>query len=141
MMQTTCLPPDAGLTQLRQELRQPVNLVKKDSKQLLEAVVEGAAAETFRHCLSEIHRAALELHTLLDEPFVSRENDGAAVPQQNYHAQFRHDLLNPVNVIRGYCEFLQEEVSLAQPQEMARGLQRIQTVAEECLMLLRKKDT
>ena len=140
MISTTCSSNNPWLTQLQQELRVPISLVTKDSEKLLQSVAVAAEAELFRHCLSEIHRAALELHKLLYNPFVSRENVGAEVPQQNFHAQLRHDLLNPVNVIRGYCEFLQEDVSLTQQTDVARGLQRIQTVAEECLVLLRKKE-
>jgi DNA-binding response OmpR family regulator len=118
---------------LRHELRTPMNHIIGYSEMLLEEAEE-LKWENFVPDLERIHTAGNKLLNLINDILDPAKTE---INTANL-AMLRHDLLNPLNLIMGYSEMLQEEANDNHQEEVLPDLQRIHTAARNLLDLIRE---
>jgi len=117
---------------LRHELRTPMNHIIGYSEMLLEEAEE-LKWENFVPDLQRIHTAGNKLLNLINDILDPTKTE---ISTANL-GMLRHDLLNPLNLIMGYSEMLQEEASDNGQEEVLPDLQRIHTASRNLLELIR----
>ncbi len=118
---------------LRHELRTPMNHIIGYSEMLLEEAEE-LKWENFVPDLERIHAAGTKLLNLINDILDPAKTE---INTANL-GMLRHDLLNPLNLIMGYSEMLQEEASENSQEEVLPDLQRIHTAARNLLDIIRE---
>lgn len=136
-------PPDpervkrAALGHLRHELKTPINGILGYSEMMLEDLAEegGEGVEEIQGDLEKIRLAGRRLLALIDEILSPGQHGDDDRDLDDYGAQIRADLRNPVNAVVGYAELLKETAEESGRSHLVPDLDRIETSARRLLEL------
>lgn len=125
------LPRRALFVTLQHELRSPIlNIIGYAQ------VLRDESASEYDNDLAEILKASNGLLGLVDYFLENPTEIGSNVSPEyrlDPFAKFRHDLRSPVNIIRGYVEFLLEVAGTRADTRVERDLRRIYRLTESML--------
>lgn len=126
----------AFLAHKRHELRTPLNAILGYCEMLLEDV-ELEDAHDLKRDLSRMYRGGRQLlkliNDILDPAKIAAD---AEVDIQAYADNIHFQLRNPLNVVMGYCEILQERCTAVGASEIIDDLQRIDAASQRLLELI-----
>ncbi|HSS66772.1 MAG TPA: response regulator, partial [Gammaproteobacteria bacterium] len=128
------LPRRALFVTLQHELRSPVLNIIGYTR-----VLRDESASEYENDLGEILKASYGLLELVDY-FLENpaEIESKTAPEDGVDtlARFRHDLCGPVNIIRGYAEFLLEVAGTRADTRVERDLRRIYRLTDNMLSIV-----
>lgn len=126
----------AFLAHKRHELRTPLNAILGYCEMLLEDVEE-ADPHNLQHELRRMNRAGRELLKLINDILnPSKIAADAEMDVQAYANTIHFQLRNPLNVVMGYGEILQERCTAVGATDIVADLQRIDHACERLLELI-----
>ncbi len=128
------LPRRALFVTLQHELRSPVLNIIGYTR-----VLRDESANEYENDLAEILKASYGLLDLVDyflENPGEIESDDAPEDGLDSLSRFRHDLRGPVNIIRGYVEFLLEVAGTRADTRVERDLRRIYRLTDNMLSVV-----
>ncbi len=121
--------PTLDLSQVRHDLRSPINQIIGYCELLLE---EEQLPPVFLADLQRIRLGGQQLLVVISEYF----DEAKFEDRRRNLPQLYHDLRTPVNHIIGYCEMLQEQCVELDRRQNLQDLQRIHSAAHAWLVLM-----
>jgi MinD-like ATPase involved in chromosome partitioning or flagellar assembly/DNA-binding response OmpR family regulator len=132
------------LSNLRHDLRTPINAIIGYSEMLIEDLTEDVQAEEARSAsglcsdIEKIHQAGNELLELVNENLHQAKIEAGQldIALEDFGARLRHNLLTPINAIIGYSEMLLEDAPALGFEAIIPDVQKIHVAAERFLALI-----
>lgn len=120
----------AVLATVRQELGAPITVIIGYAEMLLEDAAARPELAEFAADLQRVLAAGRQLTAFVDRLVENVQHDGEAMTEDAFRAWLRHDLLTPVNAVRGYAELMLESAEDRRVASFAADLRHLVAAAD-----------